>query len=409
MLALKIALRYLVAPKSHRVVNVISLISMAGVAVATMAIVVVLSVFNGFSDLAASHLALCDPDIKIVALQGKTFGSADSLVTALEAMPQVHAASPVIEERGLLSTAHAQLPVRFKGVDPAKACTISDIDGMLIDGVYSPDNGLPDSVAGAQMAVGIAMSTGLRPAPVAAAELIVPRRRGRINPANPAAAYKILPLSMTGVIQVDQPEYDTDFMLIPLDEARRLLDYDSRTATAIEIKTAGGVDAVAFARELDSLLPAGLKAMGRMEQQADTFKMISIEKWVTFLMLVFILLIASFNIVSTLSLMVIEKRADMRTFRALGAPRTTVANVFIALGWLITAVGGLAGCVLGIVLSLMQQHLGLIKLGGDPSGLAIDVYPVRLEWTDVAMVLAAVLATGLLIAQISRFFTRKID
>lgn len=409
MFALKFALRYLVAPKSHRVVNIISLISMAGVAVATMAIVVVLSVFNGFSDLAASHLALCDPDIKIVARQGKTFSGSDSLVNALQAMPQVHAASAVLEERGLLSTPNAQLPVRFKGVDPDRVTAVTDIDAMLVDGVYSPVNGLPDSVAGSQMAVGIAMSTGLRPSPQAAAELIVPRRRGRINPANPAVAYKILPLAMTGVIQVDQPEYDTDFMLIPLAEARRLLDYDSNTAGAIELKVKQGVDVNDFAARLNKMLPPGMQALGRMEQQAETFKMISIEKWVTFIMLVFILLIASFNIVSTLSLMVIEKRNDMHTLRALGSSKPMVANVFVSLGWLITALGGCAGTLLGLVLSLLQQHMGLIKLGGDPSGLAIDVYPVRLEWGDVAMVLAAVLLTGLLVAQISRIFTRKIE
>ena len=408
MLALKIAMRYLVSPKSHKVVNVISFISLAGVAVATMAIMVVLSVFNGFSDLAASHLALCDPDIKIISTSGKVFGNADSLVHAVEAMPQVQAAAPVLQERGLLSTATRQIPVRFKGVDHAKAGEISDMERLIIDGTFAGNNGMPDSIAGTQIAVGIALSTGLRPSTEPAAELIVPRRKGRINPANPAGAYKILPLAVSGVIQVDQPEYDTDFMLIPLDRALSLLDYPAGTASAVEIRLKSSEDADAFLPQLNKALPDGLCALSRMEQQADTFKMISIEKWVTFLMLVFILLIASFNIVSTLSLMVIEKQHDMRTLRALGAPAALVSNIFISLGWLITAIGGLAGTILGVILSLLQEHLGLIKLNGDPSALSIEVYPVRVEWSDIALVFGAVLVTGLLISQISRIFSRKI-
>jgi len=408
MLAFKIALRYLISPKSHKAVNVISLISLAGVAVATMAIMVVLSVFNGFSDLAASHLALFDPDVRITGTKGKVFDNADSLVCAIEAMPEVYAAAPVLQERGLLSTPSSQIPVRFKGIDHAKIRQIADIDAVIIDGILTPDNGLPDSITGAQMAVGIAIATGLRPSCEQAVELIVPRRKGRINPANPAGAYKILPLAMTGVMQVDQAEYDTDFMLIPFEQALSLLDYPPGTASAIEVKLTPGVNAGFFIERLNEELPEGFRALSRMEQQADTFKMIAIEKWVTFLMLVFILLIASFNIVSTMSLMVIEKRSDMSTLRALGAPSGTVDNVFINLGWLITAIGGFAGALIGVLLSLLQQHFGLIKLGADPTALAIDVYPVRVEWGDVIIVFAAVLLTGLLIAQISRIFTRKI-
>ena len=146
---------------------------------------------------------------------------------------------------------------------------------------------------------------------------------------------------------------------------------------------------------------------GRVEQQADTFRMIAVEKWITFTMLVFILLIASFNIVSTLSLMVIEKRADMATLRALGATSASTRSIFVAEGWLITAVGGVAGLVLGVVLSLAQQCFGLVKLAADPSALTIDVYPVRLEWADVAIVFFAIIATGLVIGMVSRLFTKN--
>ncbi|MEZ3576025.1 MAG: FtsX-like permease family protein [Muribaculaceae bacterium] len=406
MLALKIALRYLFAKKSHRAVNVIAVISMAGVAVATMAIVVVLSVFNGFTDLAHSHLAAIDPDVKLLPRQGKVIASADSLVRVLEGRGDVAAAAPVLQERALLVAGDHQMPVVFKGLDPAKARAIADLDAIVVDGVYAPVNDMPDSLAGMQASVGVAVSLGLRPSPYAAGQLYVPKRKGRINPANPAAAYRALPVAVTGVVQVDQPEYDADFVFIPLDAARTLLDYDGGEGSAVEVKAAMGVKPANLVRDLARDFPDYV-VQGRIEQQADTFRMIAVEKWVTFLMLVFILLIAAFNIVSTMSLMVIEKRSDISTLRALGAPASMTRAIFVAEGWLVTVVGGIAGLVLGVGLSLLQEYCGLVKLAADPSALTIDAYPVRVEWTDVASVFLAIIVTGLLIGAISRIFTRK--
>lgn len=408
MLALKIALRYLVAPKSHRAVNVISIISVVGVAVATMAIVVVLSVFNGFSDLAMRQLSRIDPDLRVQPLEGKVFAGADSLARVVAATPGVRAAMPVLHDRALLVADRSQMPVRFAAVDPATVALVTGMDSIVIDGIYAPDNGLPDSVAGAQISVGVALATGLRPSPYAAADIYVPRRLGRINPANPAAAYRRLPVAVTGVTQVDQQDYDNDFIFLPLDPMRRMLEYTNAEASAIDIALAPGADAARVRRLVQDRLPDGLTVLDRRELSSDTYRMIAIEKWVTFLMLVFILVIASFNIVSTLSLLVIEKRDNMRTLRALGAPRGLVARIFVDEGWLITVSGGLVGIAVGIVLVLLQQHLGLIRLEGDPATLSVDSYPVRLEWADVGLVFATVVVLGFIISQISRVFTRKI-
>lgn len=406
MLALRIALRYLFAKKSHRVVNVIAVISMAGVAVATMAIIVVLSVFNGFTDLAHSHLAAIDPEVKISPRQGKVIDCADSLAAVLEQRPDVEAAAVILQERALLLAGDYQMPVVFRGLDPAKVRRVTDIDAVIIDGVYADLNSMPDSIAGMQAAVGVAVNLGLRPSPYAAGMIYVPKRKGRINPANPAAAYRSLQVAMTGVVQIDQPEYDADFVFIPLSCARQLLDYRAGEGSAVEVKAARGVSPGQLAESLARDFPQYL-VQGRIEQQADTFRMISVEKWVTFLMLVFILLVAAFNIVSTLSLMVIEKRSDMATMRALGAPLSMTRAIFVAEGWLITAVGGFVGLVFGIALSLLQQYGGIVKLAADPSALTIDVYPVRLEWVDVAVVFFAILVTGLLIGLLSRLFTPR--
>lgn len=408
MLSLRIALRYLFAPKSHRAVNIISVISMAGVAVATMAIVVVLSVFNGFSDLAGSHLSLIDPDIKIIPAKGKVFGAADSLENVIRQTRGVAAVTPSLTERGLLVSGDRQMPVVFKGIDAASAPQVLDMDGLLIDGEYEDGSNIPGHVSGVQISVGVAMDMGLRPSLYRAAELYVPKRSGRINPANPAASYLSAPLAVTGVFRVDQPEYDADFMFIPLSEARRMLEYDDDKAGALEIRLADASSADRIAKKLRDELGEDYTVLTRRQQQAETFRMIEVEKWITFLMLIFILLIASFNIISTLSLLVIEKRDNMATLRSLGAPRSLVRNIFISEGWLITVTGGIAGIILGIGLSLVQEYFGIIRLSADPASLSVDVYPVRLEWGDVAAVFLAIVLTGLIISQISRIFTRKI-
>ncbi len=408
MIALRIALRYLFAPKSHRAVNIISVISIAGVAVATMAIVVVLSVFNGFTSLAGDRLGKLDPDLKVTPIEGKTFAQADSIAAAIAATDGVASAMPVLSERALLVAPDNQLPVRLIGIDPA-GYDAPGIDSTLIDGIYATDALVgADTLAAAQLSVGVALGSRLRPGGESQAHIYVPRRLGRINPANPAAAYRTMPVAVSGVFQVDQPEYDTDCVFVPLDRLRALLEYDESEASAINIALSPGADIAAAEKAVRLITGSAFDVLPRERQQADTFRMISIEKWVSFLMLVFILLIASFNIVSTLSLLVIEKRDNMLTLRAIGASRNTVRAVFADLGWLITAAGGVIGTVLGVILSLIQEHFGLIKLDGDPAALSVDSYPVRLEWGDVALVLATVLIVGLAIAALSRLFSKKI-
>lgn len=412
MLPLRVALRYLFSKKSHRAVNVISVISVAGVAVATMAIVVVLSVFNGFTELSRSQLSRIDPDLLAVPVAGKTFVASDSLAAAVEGLPDVTVAMPSLTERALLVTDAGQKPVRVKGVATDRYRAITSFDNIVIDGVFAP--ALPpeyadSTVADAAVAVGPAVELQLRPSFTPSARLYVPRRTGRINPANPSGAYRSLELRTTAVFRVDQPDYDADLLIVPVADLRKLLEYNTNDAGALEIRIADGVDADAVAAEVSALLGDGFDVLTRVRQQADTFRMIAVEKWITFLMLVFILIVACFNIVSTLSLMVIEKRDDMSTLRALGASRRTVGAIFRWEGWLITALGGIAGTILGLILALLQQHFGIIRLGGDPAAMTIDVYPVAVSATDIAAVLLTVLVTGFLIGQIARFFTHKLD
>lgn len=403
LLAARIALRYLVSRKAHAAVNVISAISMAGVAVATAAIVIVLSVFNGFADIATAHLGVADPDLLVTPAAGKTIAQADAVAARIAATDGVKAAMPSVSERGLLVNADRQLPVVFKGVGPDYG-RIVDTGALMAAGEFATDT-TGTGLAPAQLAVGVASRLDIRPGRDCP-ELYVPRRIGRINPANPAGAFRSVQLAVTGVTEVQQMEYDADHIIIPVADARYILQYDDGEATAIEVAVTAGTSADRVKRELRRALGDGYIVAGRQEQHADSLRMISVEKWVTFMMLAFILIIAAFNIVSTLSLMVIEKRDDMDTLNFLGARRGTLRAVFMWQGAFITLTGAAAGILLGLALSLAQQYGKFITLAGDPSKMTIDVYPVRVEAPDLLAVALIAVATSAVIALIGRRLAR---
>lgn len=402
MLSLRIALRYLLAKKSHTAVNVISHISVAVVAVACAAIVVVLSVFNGFSDLALSHLSVLDPVLKIVPASGKTIESADSLATQIETIPGITRAMTVIEERGLLVDGSRQFPVIFRGV-PHDYDRYTSIDSAMVDGIFT--NATDDGTHCASISVGVAVATELRPTAEHAIALYVPRRLGRIQVSNPATAFRGDSLLVSGVFRVNQPEYDNEHIIIPLDAARSLLDYTTE-ATAIEIAVDSDTDIKNLADKIAKTAGQQCMVLDRVHQQEGSFRMIEIEKWVTFMMLAFILLVASFNIVSTLSMLVLEKRDNLQTMRALGATGTMVTRIFIWQGWLIAIAGAATGIVLGVTVTLLQQHYGFITLSADPATLTITAYPVRLYLPDLLVVAGVAAFIGLVTSQITARFIR---
>lgn len=409
MLSLRIALRYLLSKKSHSAVNIISAISVAGVAVATAAIVVVLSVFNGFDKLAHSQFSHIDPDVLVMPATGKVMAGGDSIASALTQVEGVAAATAVLSERALIAADNSRLGVVFIGAGPGLRQVV-DLDAIVRDGevldtlpavfAYSAD------AVPAAMAVGVLSRLGSM-SPVMT--LYVPRRKGRINPANPAASLRQVSVVPTAMLQTDRMEFDGDHLVIPIEAARRLLGYSDGEASGIYVAVTDGTKAADAARRIEAALGDGFKALPREAQQAESFHMIAIEKWVTFMMLVFILIIATFNIVSTLSLMVIEKRDNMATLRFMGATRGRVRSIFTIQGALITLAGGALGIVLGTALSLAQQWGGFIKLGGDTSAMTIAVYPVEVKVTDLLVVAALTMAVAFVTGQITRLFTRKIE
>lgn len=406
MLALNIARRYLLSRKSHSAVNIICGVAIGGVSVAIMAIVVVLSVFNGFASLAEKQMGLFDADLRVEPAAGKTIAGADSLAARVAAMPQVAAAVPVIDERALAVSPSAQMPVRLKGVGAAFA-DVTDMDSIIVDGAYAVD-----SVYGygpAHLSVGVAGYMGLSPRVGNVVGVYVPRRVGRINPANPATAFRGDSLAVRSVWQTQRPDYDGDRMIVPLATARRLLDYENGEASAVEIRLAAGADPDAEAARLSAALGDSVRVLTRARQNADSFRMIAVEKWLTFLLLVCILAVASFNIVSTLSLLVIEKRDNMATLRALGASRAMTRRVFMWQGALIALCGGLLGSVLGVALSLGQQHFGWVRLNAEADALTIQVYPVEVHAADLLVVAAVVAVGAVASALVTLLFTKDLE
>ncbi len=407
MFSLRIALRYLFSKKTHNAVNVISLISIAGVAVATMAMVCVLSVFNGFTDLALSHLSHFDPDLKVYPVKGKIITGGDSLAAKIATVNGVSEAMPVIEEQAFAVFGKNQMPITMKGVAKGYGSMMPSLHDktIIIDGEYLERDSVADY---ATLSVGAAINLQASPHYYDYLAIFTPKRKGRVNTANPLSSFRSDSLVVSGVFQINQAEYDADMVIVPIETARYLLDYTTE-ATAIEVKTCQGENPNSVKNRLSQMLGNDFTIKNRIEQQEQSFRMIEIEKWIAFLMLAFILVIASFNIVSTLSMLVIEKRDNIQTMTALGADKKLISRIFMTEGWLISIVGGIAGVILGTILTLMQQYGKFIKLNGDPAAMTIDAYPVRLELIDLMMVIGVVAVIGLFTSQATRLFLKRVN
>ena len=413
-LSLTIALRYLLSRKSHGAVNVISAISVMAVAVAAAAMIIVLSVFNGFSSLAGQKLSKLDPDFRLTPIAGKSMEGVDSLCTVLRSIQGVAAAEPEITEQAFAVAGERQMGVMIKGMTDAglKASGVGDV---IIDGAQTFHGSFLDSDTdtvpydGALLSVGVAMQLNLRPTHgLCDFEIYEPRREGRINPANPMGAFRKRQMRAKGVYQIEQEEYDRSMILLPYRTAAELLNYDD-AATAIAVTAEAGTDTEYLADALQkAATPLGIEVKDRFRQQEQAFRMIAIEKWITFLMLGFILIIASFNIVSTLSMMMLEKEGNMNIIRAMGGTKSLTDRIFVNQGWLIVILGGTAGIVFGSALVLCQQHFGWIKLNAaDPSLMSVDAYPVLLEPSDLLVCMLSVVAVALLITPAILLLRRK--
>lgn len=404
LLPARIAARYLRSRKSHSAVGAISAVSVAGMAVATAAIVCVLSVFNGFRGVIADHIDLMAPDVLVEPTAGKTIASADSLAARLSSVPGVALATPTISDNALVLAAGREMPVILKGVIPADYARLTATPSLIRknEGRYlnaGLDRGIPE----ANLSIGVAAQLSAFPGDHML--LFAPKRAGRVNMANPAASFITDSLYVAGVYRAMQNEYDANRVIVDIATARRLFQYDHE-ASAIEIKATPATDPIALADHISALVGPDFSVKDRLRQQDMNFRMIQIEKWISFLLLGFILLIASFNIISALSMLVLEKEHTLSTLSAIGMSRHDVGSVFAWESIFVSLCGGIGGILLGLVLCLIQQEFGLIKIG-DGTNAVIDTYPVSVEATDLILTLLPVIIIGLLTAWITASFARR--
>lgn len=391
-LSFYIAKRYLFSKKSHNAINIISMISVCGIAIATMAMVCTLSIFNGFTKLVSDSFSIMDPDLQIIPAKGKVFDASSAVFQKIKNLPEVAVASETVEDNALVKYGERQDPVLIKGVsDQFKEMV--DTKRLVTSGEFSLREGDVDfCVAG----IGVAINLGLRTDNITPIEIYSPKRDVKIQLANPANAFTTAYTYPAGVFALNQAKYDDQIILVSLDLARKLFRYNNEV-TSLDIKLKENVSAKDAESKIQKQLGDNFIVKNRFEQQADSFRMVNIEKWVTFLILSFILIIAVFNVVSSLSMLILDKSADIDILRNMGAENNLITRIFKIEGWLISMSGAIAGIVIGLVLCLIQQHFGILKLGQTPGAFIVDSYPVEVIFTDILFVFITVSIIGGLI------------
>lgn len=385
-----IAKRYLFSKKSHNAINVISGVSVCGVALATLALVCTLSVFNGFQDLVTTMFTAFDPELKIVAVNGKVFNSQDDRIQSLKQMPEIDIFSESLEDNVMVQYKDRQAMAVIKGVED-NFNQLTAIDSILYGRgeLILHDEVVDYAIPGIELVS--VLGTGIRFLDPLA--IYAPKRGSKINVASPATSFNSDYLHSSGLVfAVNQQKYDASYILTSLEFARDLFQYQTEVSS-IELKLKEGANIYKVQKEISQSLGDDFRVLNRYEQQADTYRIMEVEKLISYLFLSFILLIACFNVIGSLSMLIIDKREDVVTLRNLGANDETIKRIFLLEGCLISFFGAMIGVVLGVVLCLIQQEFGLISLGsGDSAGaFVIDAYPVSVHLSDVILVLGTVL------------------
>ncbi len=398
-----IAKRYLFSKKTHNAINIISLVAVCGVAIATMATVCTLSVFNGFQDLVSNMFSSFDPDLKITINKGKVFDPTEEKILKIYSLPEIDIICESLEENALVKYRERQVPAVMKGVSENFG-ELTQINDILFDGEFTLKNEINHF---ATMGIGVAGNLGVNSNFVFPLDIYVPKRNAQVNLSNPLSSFNIGYLYMAAIFMVNQPVYDDSYILCSLDFARELFGYE-KEVSALEIKIKAGSNIRNVQKKIQTMIGEDYLVKDRYQQQEEAFKMMSIEKWVTFLMLCFIMLIAVFNVIGSLSMLIVDKLKDIITLRNLGASNKTISRIFLFEGWMISALGAIIGIVAGVLLCLGQQYFGWIQLGGGNGTFAVDAYPVHVQLSDLIFIFIAVITFGFLaVIYPVRYLSRK--
>lgn len=387
-----IARRYLFSKKSTNAINVISIISMVGVAVATMALVIVLSVFNGFHDLVASFFTNFDPQLEVVPVKGKVAAADDAVFMKIRQLPEVDMVSECVQDQALAFYNGQQAMVNIMGVDDnfARMTRIQKIlygDGDFSLQAANLEYGVPGIRLAQTLGMGARWDGFLK--------IYAPQREGQLTDmASPADGFVTDSLISPGVVfAVNQAKYDRDYLITSIAFARRLF-FRQGIVSKLMVKLKPGTDLDAAKRKIKNLAEGRFNVLDRFEQHADTFRIMQVEKVLAYLFLSFILVVACFNIIGSLSMLIIEKKKDVQTLRNLGATDRTLTRVFLFEGRMISALGAVVGILLGLLLCWLQQEFGLVPMGDSSGTFVVNAYPVSVHYSDVLIVFITVLAVG---------------
>ena len=403
-----IAKRYLISKKSHNAINVISGVSVCGIALATLALVCTLSVFNGFQELVTTFFTAFDPELKITSVSGKVFDAQDERIQSLRQLPEIEVFSESLEDNAMVQYKGRQAMVVIKGVEDNfnQLTAIDSIlygrgDMVLHDEVV--DYAIPGVDVTSSLGTGIRFLDPL--------EVYAPKRGSKINVANPSTSFQTAYLHSSGLIfAVNQQKYDASYILTSLSFARDLFQYNTEVSS-IELKLKEGSNIYKVQKRISQSLGEDFQVLNRYEQQADTYRIMEVEKLISYAFLSFILLIACFNVIGSLSMLIIDKRTDVVTLRNLGADDRLISKIFLLEGCMISFMGAIIGVALGLMLCFAQQEFGILSLGSGASSGAfvVDAYPVSVHFSDVVLVLITVLVIGYLSVLLPvRYLSRRL-
>lgn len=386
-----IARRYLFSKKSTHAINIISAISVIGVAVATMALVVVLSGFNGFSDLVASFFTTFDPQMKVVPATGKTVPADDPVLLKVKALPEVEVATESVEDMALAIYRERQAMVMVKGVED-NFDSLTNIHSILYgDGDYKLHAAnLQYGIVGIQLAQNL--GTGAKWQDYL--HIYAPQREGQLDMMNPEGAFVEDSLVSPGLVfQVKQSKYDKDYIITSIAFARNLFNRQGELSS-LELRMKANVDIASAKKKIQEIVGEKYRVLDRYEQQADTFKIMQIEKFFAYVFLTFILLVACFNIIGSLSMLIIDKRDDVVTLRNLGASSKQITQIFLFEGRMISLAGAVIGILIGLLLCWLQQQFGLVRLGDSSGSFVVDAYPISVHPWDIVLIFVTVIVVG---------------
>jgi lipoprotein-releasing system permease protein len=385
------ARRYLFSKKKTHAINIISFISVIGVAVATMALVIVLSVFNGFHDMVASFFTNFDPQLKVVPVEGKTKPADDPILTKIRQLPQVDVATETLEDQALAVYGNSQAMVKIKGVDDNFDQLTHITEIVYGDGRFDLHaGGLQYGTPGIRLAQKLGTGTRWR----GYLNIYAPRREGQLDMTSPQDGFVVDSLFSTGVVfAVHQSKYDKNYIITSIGFARNLFEQQGMLS-ALELRLKQGSDLEKVKEQMQQIAGDKYKVLDRYEQQSDTFKIMQVEKLMAYLFLTFILVVACFNIIGSLSMLIIDKREDVRTLRSLGATNGQIRRIFLFEGRLISVIGAILGIGIGLLLCLLQQQYGFVRMGDSDGSFVVNAYPVSVHYIDVLFIFITVIAVG---------------